>query len=213
MVPDPCISIVVAAAEEVTAAAETARAAKKRQKERKRRTRRANKGVKVIVFPPPPSPSPLLLIKSRDPLLVAPPDAKSPNGAKKVQKERERETKSLARSFVRFKKRPPGIYRVSSQISRTVQFRSATKGARGRFCEGEKKKRVQKTTRPVLTFAQYDTLNYTTPLKRLVREVSYLGNVRLVREKRRKVVSSASLLRLSPSAKSALLRKKESRAL
>ena len=51
VVPDPCISIVVAAAEEVTAAAVTARAAQKRQKERKRRTRRANKGVKVIVFP------------------------------------------------------------------------------------------------------------------------------------------------------------------
>ena len=31
--------------------------------------------------------------------------------------------------------------------------------------------------RPVLTFAQYDTLNYTTPLKDLFR-VSYLGNLR-----------------------------------
>ena len=31
--------------------------------------------------------------------------------------------------------------------------------------------------RPVLTVAQYDTLNYTTPLKDLFR-VSYLGNVR-----------------------------------
>ena len=31
--------------------------------------------------------------------------------------------------------------------------------------------------RPVLTFAQYDTLNYTTPLKDLYR-VSYLGNLK-----------------------------------
>ena len=37
--------------------------------------------------------------------------------------------------------------------------------------------RERESFRPVLTFAQYDTLNYTTPLKDLFR-VSYLGNVR-----------------------------------
>lgn len=106
MVPDPCISIVVAVAEEVTAAAETARAAQKRQ-ERKRRTRRA-KG--VIVFPAAAIAIAIFLRA----LCRTPPRRNPQSHGAKVQKERE------SRSFVRFKKRPG----ISSQISRTVQFRS-----------------------------------------------------------------------------------------
>ena len=39
------------------------------------------------------------------------------------------------------------------------------------------RQRERERFRPVLKFAQYDTLNYKTPLKDLFR-VSYLGNLR-----------------------------------
>ena len=45
------------------------------------------------------------------------------------------------------------------------------------FCVVGKKARCIFSLRPVLKFAQYDTLNYKTPLKDLFR-VSYLGNLR-----------------------------------
>ena len=169
MVPDPCISIVVAAAEEVTAAAETARAAKKRQKERKRRTRRANKGV-VIVFPAAAIAIAIFLIKSA---LSHPSSSHHPMQShlterKRFKKrEREKESRSLARSFVlksvhqvyiEYRRRSPE--RFSSGLQQKVHV--------GVFVKA-KKKRVQKTTRPVLKLPEYDTLNYTTPLKRLVR--------------------------------------------